>query len=104
VAGGDIPDAPVVVRARWNAAATLSVPQTVLYGWQFRDESGGVCRASPRAFLHALVWCDHLDGAGLGHVCGPDPPHELVVCILPTDNTADTYARVAALGRSREAR
>ena len=94
----------VNVRARWNASLALPIPRSCLHAWQFRDEAGGVCRASPRAFLHAHAWCDQVDGVALGHRCGPDPPHELMVCILPTDNTVELYSRLAELGRGRKAR
>lgn len=104
VPGTGATEASVVARARWNAPETRAIPLSVLYGWQFRDEAGGICRASPRAFLHAHVWCDHVGGSALGHVCGVDPPHELTVCILPTDNPPETYARAASLARARQAR
>jgi hypothetical protein len=94
----------VTVRPRWNASLTLPISLSSLHAWQFRDEAGGVCRASPRAFLHAHAWCDQVDGAALGHRCGADPPHELLVCVLPIDNIVELYSRLAALGRGRRAR
>jgi len=94
----------VVVRSRWNGVETLAIPISVLHQWHVRDAAGGVCRAAPRGFLHAHLWCDHANAAALGHVCGPDAPHDLLVCILPTDNAALAYARAAALARGGGAR
>jgi hypothetical protein len=94
----------VIVRRRWNATESLPVAVDVLWGFHFQNDAGGVCRALPRAFLGARVWCDKLnvpgDASRLGHLCreGP-PPHELVVCILPNDNPAPLYAQLLARAR-----
>jgi hypothetical protein len=85
----------VVVRRRWNSDASLSVSVDDLWDFHFQNDTGGVCRALPRAFLGARVWCDKIDAGALGHFCkeGP-PPHELAICILPTDNPPLLYGQL----------
>jgi hypothetical protein len=88
-----IPDeGRVTVRRRWNGPDTAEVPVGALWDFHVRNEAGGVCRALPRGFLFAHIWCDSLTGGALGHLCreGP-PPHDLLVCILPNDNPAALY-------------
>ena len=82
----------VKVRRRWSDHESLELPAEVLWDLHYRDEAGGVCRALPRAFLWAHVWCDQIVQGAFGHVCRDDPaPHDLVVCILRHDNTSATY-------------
>jgi len=87
----------VVVRRRWNSDESLTVNVDDLWDFHFQNDAGGVCRALPRAFLGARAWCDKIDAGALGHFCkeGP-PPHEIVVCILPTDNPAPSYEKLRA--------
>jgi hypothetical protein len=82
----------VIVRRRWNGSDVAQVPAEAL--WDFH------CRALPRAFLYAHVWCDKLPSGALGHFCreGP-PPHDMLVCILPNDNAAPLYERLRAKTR-----
>ena len=90
----------VTVRRRWNASDVAEIPTQVLWDFHFRNDAGGVCRALPRAFLYAHVWCDKVPSGTLGHLCreGP-PPHDLLVCILPNDNAAPLYERLRAMTR-----
>ena len=90
----------VTVRRRWNGADVAQIPAQARWGFHFRNDSGGVCRALPRAFLYAHVWCDKVPSGALGHLCreGP-PPHDLLVCILPNDNPAPLYERLRAQTR-----
>jgi hypothetical protein len=90
----------VVVRRRWNGPDAAHVSAEALWDFHFRNDAGGVCRALPRAFLYAHVWCDKFASGGLGHLCreGP-PPHDLLVCILPNDNPAPLYERLRAKAR-----
>jgi len=90
----------VTVRRRWNAPDSAQVPIEALWDFHIRDEAGGVCRALPRGFLFAHVWCDKLVSGALGHFCreGP-PPHDLLVCILPGDNAKDLYESLS--GKTR---
>jgi hypothetical protein len=84
-------EATTNARRRWNDPACFEVPVTALWDFHYRNEAGGVCRAMPRAFLHARLWCDHVPQGAFGHLCGSDPgPHELVVCVLRNDNPS-TY-------------
>ena len=96
------PSVTVHVRRRWNTPELAEASIEALWDLHFRDEPGGVCRALPRGFLFAHVWCDKLAASALGHHCRTDPPapHELLVCILPTDNAAEIYEalRVRARG------
>jgi hypothetical protein len=82
----------VRVRRRWNSNDVAEVPVEALWDVHFRNDAGGVCGAFPRAFLYAHVWCDHVPSGTLGHSCreGP-PPHDLLACILPNDNSAPLY-------------
>jgi hypothetical protein len=89
--------AAVLVRRRWNARDSATVPVEVLWDLHLRNDAGGVCGAFPRAFLFAHVWCDKLASGALGHFCreGP-PPHDLLVCILPADNPETLYEALRA--------
>jgi hypothetical protein len=91
----------VVVRRRWNAPDTAEVSVDALWDLHFRDEPGGVCRALPRAFLSAYIWCDKLPAGALSHPCraDPPPPHDLLVCILPSDNLATLYESLRTKAR-----
>jgi hypothetical protein len=91
----------VRVRRRWNAADTAEVGVDLLWNLHFRDDPGGVCRALPREFLSAYVWCDKLPEGALSHQCRADPPapHELLVCILPSDNSATLYEELGRKAR-----
>lgn len=90
----------VKVRRRWNGPDVAETSAEALWDFHYRDDAGGVCRALPRAFLYARVWCDKLGSGALGHFCreGP-PPHDLLVCILPNENTAALYERLCAKAR-----
>ena len=88
------PDPMVIVRRNWNGDAYSAVDVAALYGLHMRSEPGGVCSAFPRSFLCAHVWCDKMPAGSLGHVCKDDGPHELIVYVLPTDNSADTFERL----------
>jgi hypothetical protein len=62
---------------------------------------GGVCGALPRGFLYGRTWCDQLPPGSLGHVCREESrPHEILVCILSTDNPAEVLERLRARARS----
>ena len=91
----------VVVRRRWNATDSVAISVDALWDLHFRDEPGGVCRALPRAFLSAYVWCDKLPAGALSHQCraDPPPPHDLQVYILPADNPATLYEGLRAKAR-----
>jgi hypothetical protein len=92
----------VRVRRRWNSAGSIQLSVEVLWDFHFQNDAGGVCRALPRAFLGARVWCDKVDATALGHFCkeGP-PPHEITVCILPADNPAPLYEELRARAQAR---
>jgi hypothetical protein len=81
----------VIVRRRWNGDASAAVDAESLYGLHMRSEPGGVCSAFPRTFVCAHVWCDKLPADSLGHLCKDDGPHELLVYVLPTDNSAEMF-------------
>jgi hypothetical protein len=85
-------DVTTIARRRWNDPARFEVPLAALWDFHYRNEAGGVCRAMPRAFLYAHLWCDHVSQGTFGHACGDDPgPHDLLVCILRHDNLS-TYS------------
>lgn len=85
----------VTVRRRWNAPETADVTVAALWDFHVRDDAGGVCRATPRAFLYAHVWCDSMAAGSLGHDCREGPaPHDLLVMILPNDNPSGLYTRL----------
>ena len=91
----------VIVRRRWNSPEKTEVSVDVLWDLHFRDQPGGVCRALPRAFLSAYVWCDKLSTGALSHQCRTEPPapHDLLVCILPGDNSATLFENLRAKAR-----
>jgi hypothetical protein len=80
----------------------LEIELKHLWEFHYRDEAGGVCRALPRAFLYAHVWCDHIEADALGHHCRADPPpHDLLVCILGNDNRPEIYQELCAAAKRR---
>jgi len=82
----------VKVRRRWTDHEAIELPAEVLWDLHYRNDAGGVCRALPRAFLCAHVWCDQLPERAFGHTCAEDPPpHDLIVCILRHDNAPAMY-------------
>ena len=90
-----IGESTVVVRRRWNGPDTAVVTLDSLWDLHIRDDPGGVCSPLPRLFLFAHVWCDKLASGALGHSCRVDPPpHDLLVCILPTDNSNALYQQL----------
>jgi hypothetical protein len=93
--------ATVRVRKHWNAPDVTDVSAEILSDLHFRNDPGGVCSAFPRAFLCAHVWCDKLAAGALGHICRQNPPapHELLVYVLPADNTAETYEALRTKAR-----
>ena len=85
----------VIVRLRWDSADSAVVPEGLLRDLHVRNQPGGVCGALPCGFLCGRLWCDQLPVGTLGHVCRADSrPHELLVCILPTDNAAMLLERL----------
>jgi hypothetical protein len=91
----------VVVRQRWNGADTAQVPAEALWDLHVRDQPGGVCGALPRGFLHGRLWCDKVAPGFLGHSCRQESrPHEILVCILPSDNPAALLERLRDRARS----
>ena len=91
----------VIVRRRWNAPERIAIDVDALWDLHFRGEAGGVCRALPRAFLSAYVWCDKLPAGALSHQCraDPPPPHDLPVTILPADNPPTLYESLRTRAR-----
>ena len=90
----------VVVRRRWDDPRAAEVPLDSLWDLFIRSEPGGVCGALPRSFLYGRVWCDKVSAATLGHSCVAESrPHELLVCVLPTDNLAEFYQRLRVRAR-----
>lgn len=82
------PEIRVTVRRQWNDYRTLAVPLSDLWGFHWRQASGGVGQRLPRPFLHARMWCDSIpDGSDFPHSCrhGP-PPHAILVCVCKEDN------------------
>jgi hypothetical protein len=91
----------VWVRRGSREAGRAQVPEAALRELAVRDDPGGMCGPRPRAVLTARVWCDAFDARALGHACGPDGPHELVVALLERDNPADVHARLCGRARGR---
>jgi hypothetical protein len=93
-------DSIAIVRRRWNDPHSAGVPLAVLRELVIKNDPGGVCGPIPRPFIYARVWCDQLiDGQAI-HVCDPaTAPHELQLCVMETDNSAEISARVRALLR-----
>jgi hypothetical protein len=65
-----------------------------------KNDPGGICTPIPRPFPYARVWCDQLiDGRAI-HLCEPaTAPHELQLCVMETDNSAEINAQVRAMLR-----
>ena len=90
----------VLVRRRWDGPDVGAVPLDSLWDLRVRNEPGGVCGALPRGFLYGHVWCDKISAGTLGHSCTEESrPHDLLVCVLPSDNPAACYERLRAMAR-----
>ena len=88
----------ITVRRRWNSNETAKVGVQVLWDFHLRNDAGGVCGPFPRAFLCAHAWCDKFDSTALGHTCRENlpPPHDLVLYILPADNSGELFEGLRA--------
>ncbi len=102
----------VVVRRHWNdnRRAVYGIGHLERLHWS--EVSGGVSRRSPRAFVHAYVWCDGAIDGEVAHSGMHGPcPHRIKVCVVAKDNdravmeqlkklaTANDTERRARLGR-----
>jgi hypothetical protein len=96
----DNADSIVVVRRRWNDPRSARVPMSALRELVVKNDPGGICTPIPRPFPYARVWCDQLiDGRAI-HLCEPaTAPHELQLCIMEADNSAEQNAQVRAMLR-----
>jgi hypothetical protein len=85
----------VYVRRHWSDYRVAEVHRSSLRDLHWRQSSGGICRRSPRPFLHARMWCDAIFGGELAHSCEHGPaPHDILVCITKVDNHRKTYAEL----------
>jgi hypothetical protein len=93
-------DSTAIVRRRWNDPHSAKVPLSALRELVIKNDPGGICSPIPRPFPYARVWCDQLiDGSAI-HVCDPaTAPHELRLCVMETDNSAELNAQVRAMLR-----
>jgi hypothetical protein len=93
-------DSIVTVRRRWNDPHSARVPMSALRELVTRNDPGGVCTPIPRPFPYARVWCDQLIGGSAIHICEPaTAPHELQLCVMEADNSAELNAQVRAMLR-----
>jgi hypothetical protein len=93
-------DLIAIVRRRWNDLHSVKVPFAALRELAIKNDPGGVCGPIPRPFLYGRVWCDQLIGDRTIHLCDPaTAPHELQLCVLETDNSAELNAHVRAMLR-----
>ena len=96
----DKSDSIAIVRRRWNDPHTAKVPLAALRELTIKNDPGGVCGPIPRPFRYARVWCDQLIDGHAIHACDPaTAPHELQLCLLETDNSAELNAKVRAMVR-----
>ena len=96
----DKSDSIAIVRRRWNDPQSAKVPLAALRELAIKNDPGGVCGPLPRPFRYARVWCNQLTGGHAIHACDrATEPHELQLCVLETDNTAELNAKVRALVR-----
>jgi hypothetical protein len=87
-----------IVRRRWNDPHSAKVPLAALRELAIKNDPGGVCSPIPRPFPYARVWCDQLIEGRAIHRCDPaTAPHELQLCVIETDNSAELNAQVRAL-------
>ena len=87
-----------VVRRRWNDPHSAKVPLAALRELVIKNDPGGVCSPIPRPFPYARVWCDQLIGGDPIHRCDPaTAPHELQLCVIEADNSAELNTQVRAM-------
>jgi hypothetical protein len=93
-------DPDVIVRRRWNDPHSAKVPLAALRELAIKNDPGGVCGPLPRPFRYARVCCDQLTDGHAIHACDPaTAPHELQLCVLETDNSAELNEKLRAMVR-----
>jgi hypothetical protein len=93
-------DPDVIVRRRWNDPHSAKVPLAALRELAIKNDPGGVCGPLPRPFRYARVWCDQRTDGHAIHACDPaTAPHELQLCVLETDNSAELNEKVRVMVR-----
>jgi hypothetical protein len=86
-----------IVRRRWNDPNSAKAPLAALRELVIKNDPGGICGPIPRPFPYARVWCDQLIDGHLIHICDPvTAPHELQLCVLEGDNSAEINAQIRA--------
>lgn len=91
----------VIVRRRWNDPHSAKVALTALRELIIKDDPGGICSPIPRPFVYSRVWCDELIGGRPIHACdATSAPHELQLCVVETDNTAEINVKIRSLLRA----
>jgi hypothetical protein len=96
----DNSESMVTVRRRWNDPHSARVPLSALREFVIKNDPGGVCSPIPRPFSYARVWCDQLIDVRAIHACDPATvPHELQLCVLENDNSAEVNAQVRSMLR-----
>jgi hypothetical protein len=89
-----------IVRRRWNDPHSARVTLAALRELVIKNDPGGICTPLARPFPYARVWCDQLIDGGAIHLCEPETaPHELRLCVLESDNSAELNAQVRAMLR-----
>lgn len=96
----DNSDLILMVRRRWNDPHSARVPLSALRELVIKNDPGGVCSAIPRPFPYARVWCDQLIDGEQIHACDlATAPHELQLCLMESDNTAEINLQVRKMLR-----
>jgi hypothetical protein len=90
----------VIVRRRWNDPHSAKVPLSALRELVIKNDPGGICGPIPRPFPYARLWCDQLIDGNAIHPCDRvTAPHELQVCVMESDNSAELNAQLRAMLR-----
>jgi hypothetical protein len=85
------------VRRRWNDPDSAKAPLAALRELVIKNDPGGICGPVPRPFPYARVWCDQLIDGHFIHMCDPaTAPHELRLCVVESDNSAEVNALMRA--------
>jgi hypothetical protein len=93
-------DLIVIVRRRWNDPHFATVALSALRELVIKNDPGGVCSPIPRPFPFARVGCDQLIEGRAVHACdSASAPHELQLCVLDADNSAELNIKVRAMLR-----
>jgi hypothetical protein len=95
---GDRDCETVCVRRHWNDWRVATYRLDGLSGIHWDTLSGGAKRRAPQPFIHAYVMCDAMLAGEIAHSgLHGSCPHEIKVCVVAQDNSAQMMRALRSL-------